>query len=139
MSNETTIYEQRHVTLRQDGLTAYICYAKGKVWPDLNRWDVKVLCLLNGFNGQPEEEVMQITRYTDWETWDSSQHSRATGDSGLAEKEEVRLLKAVSGRPKDQIPPEDRRVVYGYRRYVIRPGDMADFAHYGENGVCPRI
>ena len=62
MSNETTIYEQRHVTLRTGGLAAYVAYTKEQVWPELNRQGAKVVCLLNGFIGQPQEEVMQITR-----------------------------------------------------------------------------
>jgi len=139
LSNETTIYEQRHVTLRTGGLAAYVAYAKEQVWPELNRQGAKVVCLLNGFIGQPQEEVMQITRFPDWDTWNGYQQSQITGESGLVEKEEARLLKAVASRPKDRIPAEDRRAVYGYRRYFIRPGDIADFAHFGENGVWPRI
>lgn len=139
MANETIIYEQRQVTLRTNGLAAYVAYAKEQVWPDLNRQGARVLCLLHGLIGQPEEEVMQITRFPDWDTWNVCQLSRTTSESGLVEEEEVRLLKAVASRPKHQVPPEDRRAVYGYRRYFIRPGDLADFAHFGENGVWPRI
>ena len=117
MSNETTIYEQRHVTLRTGGLAAYVAYTKEQVWPELNRQGAKVVCLLNGFIGQPQEEVMQITRFPDWDSWNGYQQNRITGESGLVEKDEARLLKAVASRP----------------------GDIADFAHYGENGVWPRI
>ncbi|MCH8897636.1 MAG: hypothetical protein IIC33_05010 [Chloroflexi bacterium] len=55
MSNETTIYEQRQVTLRTGGLAAYVAYAKEQVWPELNRQGGKVLCLLNGFIGAPRD------------------------------------------------------------------------------------
>ncbi|MCH8897635.1 MAG: hypothetical protein IIC33_05005 [Chloroflexi bacterium] len=82
---------------------------------------------------------MQITRFPDWETWLGRQNSHPLSESGLVEKEEVRLLKPVASRPKEQVPPEDRRAVYGYRRQFIRPGDLAEFVHCSENGVWPRI
>ena len=37
MTNETTIYEQRHVTLRTGGLAEYVAYAKEQVGPELNQ------------------------------------------------------------------------------------------------------
>ncbi len=139
MADETTIYEQRQVTLRTGGLAAYVAYAREQVWPELNRQGARVLCLLNGFIGQPREEVMQITRFPDLETWMGRQDRRSLSESGLVEKEDVRLLQGVASRPKDQVPVEDRRAVYGYRRQFIRPGDLAEFAHCSENGVWPRI
>ena len=113
LANESAIYEQRQVSLRYGGLAAYTAYAKEQVWPDLNRQGARVLCLLNGFIGDPPEEIIQITRFPDWETWNGCQHTVAKVEDGLVVKEEVRLLKPIASRPKEFVPPEDRRAVYG--------------------------
>lgn len=139
MANEAAIYEQRQVSLRYGGLAAYTVYAKKQVWPDLNRQGARVLCLLNGFIGDPPEEVIQITRFPDLETWNGCQHTGATVEDGLVVKEEVGLLKPIASRPKEFVPPEDRRAVYGFRRQLIRSSDVEEFANCSENGVWPRI
>jgi len=56
LANEAAIYEQRQVSLRYGGLAAYTAYAKKQVWPDLNRQGARVLCLLNGFIGDPPKK-----------------------------------------------------------------------------------
>lgn len=139
MATETAIYEQRQVSLRYGGLAAYVAYAKEQVWPDLSRRGAKVLCLLNGFIGDPPEEVIQITRFPNLEAWNGGQRTDATVEDGLVEKEEVRLLKPIASRPKEYVPTEDRRAVYGFRRQLIRSSDVEEFAHCSENGVWPRI
>ncbi len=139
MANETAIYELRQVSLRYGGLAAYVAHAKEQVWPEINKQGARVLCLLNGFIGDPPEEVIQITRFPDLETWSGCQRTGATAEDGLVEKEEVRLLKPIASRPKEHVSPEDRRVVYGFRRQLIRSSDVEEFAHCSENGVWPRI
>jgi len=139
LANETAIYEQRQVSLRSAGLAAYVAHAKEQVWPELNRQGARVLCLLSGFIGDPREEVIQITRFPDWETWHGCQHTGAKVEDGLVEKEEVCLLKPIASRPKEFVPPEDRRAVYGFRRQLIKSSDLDEFAYCSENGVWPRI
>ena len=59
--------------------------------------------------------------------------------SAVCESEEVRLLRAISPRPKSVIPERDRRPVYGFRRFFIDPKDLDEFVHCSENGIWPRI
>ena len=139
MANETAVYEQRQVSLRIGGLAAYASNAKDQVWPDLNREGARVLSLLNGFIGEPRDEVIQITRFPDRDTWNDCQNIGAAGEDELVEKEKVRLLKPIASRPEECVPPDDRRAVYGFRRQLIRSKDLEEFAHGSENGVWPRI
>ena len=48
-------------------------------------------------------------------------------------------MRSISSRPKDIIPPKDRRTVYGYRRFVIEPHNLDEFVHCSEVGIWPRI
>ena len=57
----------------------------------------------------------------------------------MVEREEARLLKAIADRPKPHVPPEDRRAVYGYRRFFIHPGDLEEFIFLSREGVWPRV
>ncbi len=134
---EEFIYEQRHVTVHNGALDEYITHLRDNVWPQVRANDGRVLCLLNGLIGYPLEEVVQIVRFPDIETWSRSQDSLP--GNAMAEKEEVRLLRAISERPKAQIPPEDRRTVYGYRRFFIHPADMDEFVFLSRDGVWPRV
>ena len=73
------------------------------------------------------------------EAWNYCQNIDTAGEDGLVEKEDVRLLKPIASRPKEFVPPKDRRAVYGFRRRLIRSRDVEEFAHCSENGVWPRI
>ena len=139
MANEELVYEQRQATLRPGGLEEYVKHAREQVWPALRDQGAKVLCLVNGLIGLPPEEVIQVTRFPDisaWSLWQS--HSLSAGN-GLVEQEEVRLLKPVESRPKLHLPNEDKRAVYGYRRFFIRPADLDELVHDSEDGIWPRI
>lgn len=37
------------------------------------------------------------------------------------------------------IPIEDRRPIYGYRKFIISPDDLSEFITCSENGIWPRI
>ncbi len=139
MAREEFLYEQRQTTLRTGGLDEYVQQTREQWWPHLNQEGARVLCLVSGLIGYPAEEVIQVTRFPDWATWMRCQdHARLPGN-GLVENEQVRLLKSVASRPKPHAPPEDKRAVYGYRRFFIRSTDLAEFVHCSEEGVWPRI
>ena len=127
------IYELRHTTLRPGSLNEYIAWnQKGGAAAQ-----GRTLCVLSGLIGYPDEEIVRVTRYSDMDEWRSAQATLAA--TGLAEQEEVRLLRSISSRPKDFVPPEDRRAVYGYRRFFIRPQDLEEFVHDSQDGIWPRI
>ncbi|MFQ6028402.1 MAG: hypothetical protein ACE5Q6_12990 [Dehalococcoidia bacterium] len=139
MIDEKTIYEQRQSTLRSGSLPEYIRQVQEEWWPSLNAAGGQVVCLINGLIGQSPEEVIQISRFPDWDTWARSQSYSILPGHDLVEKEEAKLLKSIASRPKSRIPPEDRRAVYGYRRFFIRPADLEEFVHCSEQGIWPRI
>ncbi|MFQ6026999.1 MAG: hypothetical protein ACE5Q6_05855 [Dehalococcoidia bacterium] len=139
MINGELIYEQRQTTLRPGSFPEYAKHAREDWWPRLNAVGAEVLCLLQGLIGFPPEEVIQITRFPNWDTWARSQSYSNLPGHELVEKEEAKLLKAIASRPKSQIPPEDRKAVYGYRRWFIRPEDLADFVRCTEEGTWARV
>jgi hypothetical protein len=57
----------------------------------------------------------------------------------LIEAEHVRLLRSSAPRPKPVTPPEDRRAVYGMRRFSIHPKDWPAFVRHSNDGIWPRI
>lgn len=126
------IYEIKHTTVRSGALDEYLAQNQQNRAPH-----GKTLCVLSGLIGYPPEEIVQVTRYSGMQEWQAAQVS-APG-TGLAEKVELRLMRAISSRPKEVVPPEDRRNVYGYRRFSIRPEDLDEFVHDSQDGIWPRI
>ena len=82
---------------------------------------------------------MQVTRFRDVGAWETAQHDLSGDQGALVTEERVRLLRSVASRPRENIPWEDRRPVYGYRRFFISSDDLDEFVHCSEEGVWPRI
>ncbi|HJN88593.1 MAG: hypothetical protein QF714_10035 [Dehalococcoidia bacterium] len=136
MQNEQATYELRQTTLRSHGLDEYV----RQTGPSADGG--KLLCRLSGFIGYPPEEVLEVTGFPGLAAWTQAQQERRESgppDNGLIEKQEVRLLRSISSLPKSPVPAEDRRTIYGYRRFFIRPTDLDDFVNCSENGIWPRI
>jgi hypothetical protein len=93
---------------------------------------------MSGLIGSPATEILQITRFSDYASWDAAQLDRPSRE-GLVESEEVRLLRPIAARPKERLPEEDRRTVYGFRRFFTRATDLDEFAYCSGDGVWPRI
>ena len=127
------IFELRHTTLKSGVLAEYLAHNQQAGAAALG----KTLCVLSGLIGYPAEEIVRVTRYSGINDWQAAQ--AGVPESGLAKMEEVRLMRAISSRPKPVVPPEDRRTVYGYRRFFIRPGDLDEFVHDSQDGIWPRI
>ncbi len=125
------IYELRHTTLRSGTLDEYLLQVRTPAEGG------KTVCVLSGLIGYPPEEIVRMTRYSGIGAWQQAQVNAEI--TGLAEREEVRLMRSISSRPKPVVPPEDRRSVYGYRRFFIRPGDLDEVVHDSQDGVWPRI
>ena len=107
--------------------------------PSLKSHGGEVICLMRGLIGLSPTTLVQITSYNDIHSWDGSQDLWPSLREQFVERESVRLLKPVSQRPKKMIPIEDRRPIYGYRKFIISPDDLSEFVTCSENGIWPRI
>ena len=133
------IYEERRIILKRSALPAFQAWHRTAYAPTLAA-GARVLCLLGGLIGNPVEELLRITRFPDVTTWERTQNlTGLQGASALVEREEVRLLRAISARPKPHLPGADHRSVYGYRRFFVKPSDLDEFIHCSADGIWPRI
>lgn len=147
------LYEERHVILRRGQFGAYRRLVLEMLWPALHDAGARPLCLLNGLIGAPLDETYLYTGFADFEAW---QHGQAllTGVSPaggvvdpalrqraeLIAEEQVRLLLPSDVRPRPkETPVEDRRAVYGLRRFWIAPADWPVFVDHSAGGIWPRI
>lgn len=131
------VYEERRTFLRHGSLPAFIEQVRTGEYAGLHQPGGDVLCVLGSLIGAPETEVVRITAFEDVAAWES-----ATGvyeSSPLVESETLRLLRPVAERPLRVTPDERRRDYYGYRRFHIDAGDLAELVHDSEDGVWPRI
>ena len=133
------IYEQRQTLSRSKSADAYLEYCKTDYWPKLKSEGGQPLCLLSGLIGDPTNQYLQITGFENVQAWEIAQNKLSPSPQNIVESESVRLLKPIASRPKPQVPQEDRRAVYGFRRFFINPEDLSDFVNSSENGIWPRI
>ena len=127
------IYEERYTTLKMHGLDDYLKLYRENKLPLIQSFGGQVICFSNGLIGDPNNAIFQITGFPDIDSWQNAQRGLTTGREELVESEEVRLLKRVTSRPKEPMPPEDRRNYYTYRRLFINPDDLEEFVNYSEN------
>ena len=106
------ITEERKSIVSAGSIDKYLTLCQTKIWPSLRASSGRVLCMLNGMIGKPRSHMLQMTAYQDLESWQTAQGAWSIERDSLLEKESVRILRSVSSRPKDTIPPEDRRPVY---------------------------
>ena len=133
------ITEERKSIVSAGSIDEYLTLCQNTIWPSLRASSGRVLCMLNGMIGNPTSHILQMTAYQDLESWQTAQGAWSIERDSLLEKESVRILRSVSSRPKDTITPEDRRPVYGYRRFLISPSDLSEFVTCSEEGIWPRI
>ena len=133
------IKDERKSIVSYGSIDEYLTLCKNTIWPSLMASSGRVLCMLNGMIGNPTSHMLQMTAYQDLESWQTAQGAWSIERDSLLEQESVRILRSVSSRPKDTIPHEDRRSVYGYRKFLISPIDLAEFVTCSEEGIWPRI
>ena len=134
------ITEERKSILGPKALTEdYLSICRNTIWPSIRASGGSIICVLSGLIGKPTSHILQLTSYRDLESWKTAQGAWSVGPESLLTEETVRLLKPVSTRPKDTIPPEDRRSVYGYRTFYIYPNDLSEFVSCSEEGIWPQI
>lgn len=133
------IYEERRTFIEKSRRDEYVKAVRDRLTTAGQATNGRVLCFLSGLIGDPANDFLRITRYDDLDAWESAQASDDLGVSGLVNGEEIRLLRPISSRPREIIPPEDRRAIYGYRRILISLNDLDDFVRCSEEGIWPRI
>ncbi|MDP6548491.1 MAG: hypothetical protein QF659_00260 [Dehalococcoidia bacterium] len=74
------IFEERHITLRQsvqsEGqkvLTDWLQLCEQSRWPAMQAHGGSVLCLLNGTMGAPQNQLLQMARFPDFDAWQAAQ------------------------------------------------------------------
>ena len=133
------IYEERQTLSHSRSANEYLEYCKTNFYPKIRSKGGQPLCLLSGLIGDPANQYLQITAFENVETWEAAQREIPPSPLDIVESESVRLLRPIASRPKQQVPLEDRRAVYGCRRFFINSEDMADFVSSSESGIWPRI
>jgi hypothetical protein len=146
------VYEERRVDLRATSFAAYLRLVREQVWPALAARGARPLVLLNGLIGAPATETYLYTGFPDLAAWqeaqpllagatpeDAESAPWAAGRQRLVETESTRLLLPSGPRPKSETPFEDRRAVYGQRRFWLRPVDWPAFIGHSAGGIWPRI
>jgi hypothetical protein len=152
------IYEERRVLLKRGALEAYRRLMLEQVWPALRSLGAQPLCLLSGLIGMPATETYSFTGFHDLASWERLQLRPESGppagaDTAMSEtlgagmqeraelvlEERARLVIPSATRPKAQTPPEERRPIYGMRRFWIRPQDWPEFERQSAAGIWVRI
>ena len=136
------IYEERRIRLRPGAFRDYRTWALETQWPALAAAGHRPLCLLNGLIGAGAQDVVSFAGFEDFDAWQTAQPLLA-GDAEAPrpwiESEEARPLLASAHRPTGPTRPDQRRPVYGLRRWWIRPEDWLAFNRLSHDGVWPAM
>ena len=138
------IYEERRIQLLPGRFLDYRSFVLESLWPRMAEAGHRPLCLLNGRVGASTEDVVLIVGFDDYEAWQSAQSAIAGARAddpprdGIG-SEQARLMTPSPYRPTPTTPDEDRRAVYGLRRWWISPDDWEEFARLSFEGVWPAM
>jgi len=140
MQTHPYLYEERRTVIQRDAFKEYEALCREILWPGHKEHGGKVLCRLCGHMGEPAQELLTLAAFPDFSSWQAAQAAGLPDRLyDLVEEETVRLLRPITSRPKRPVPREDRRPLYGYRRFFIRHHDLDEVADLSENGVWPRF
>lgn len=137
------IFEEKVTTTRQisqmdiSSLRKYITYCKDRLFPELENKAAKVICLLQGVIGTPNNVFLQITRYPDIKTYYNIQTEIISEEKDLIESEQIKFFTAITSRPKDPFPLADHRPFYSNRVFFIRKKDIELYADLSDKKVWP--
>ena len=133
------ITEERTVHLSQGQLSPYLELIRNTISPSIRASGGRILCLLQGLIGSPSTKLLQMTQYENIEAWQLAQGAWTTNREEYIIQESTRILKPISSRPKEITPPEDRRAIYGYRKFTGSSSSIAEFTVCSEEGIWPRL
>tara|TARA_Y100000994_G_scaffold91979_1_gene75933 strand:- start:2838 stop:3479 length:642 start_codon:yes stop_codon:yes gene_type:complete len=131
--------EERKTIIKKSGLSEYLAYCRSNVWPSIRTAGGQILCVVGGVIGKPKTHLVQITSFNNFDDLKTSQGAWAVDRSEFIEHEAVSLLQSISTRPKEIIPPEDRRPFYGLRKFYISSSNVKEFVECSEDGIWPRM
>ena len=138
------IYEERRIQLKPGSFPDYRTFVLESSWPRLAEAGHRPLCLLNGRVGTGSENAVLIVGFDGYDAWQSAQPAIAGAGPGDPPRawiasEQARLMTPSPYRPTPTTPDDDRRAVYGLRRWWIEPGDWEEFARLSFEGVWPAM
>lgn len=138
------IYEERRITLKHRTFGEYRRFVLETLWQQLEGDGHQPICLLNGLIGAGAQDIVLINGFEDYDAWQSAQGAIAGGNidappRAWTESETVRLMHASDYRPDGPTQPEDRRAVYGARRWWINPEDWETFNRLSFEGIWPAM
>ena len=133
------ITEERLMHLNPGQLQQYLDLIRNNISPSIRASGGRIICLLQGLIGSPSTKLIQMTQYQNIEAWQLAQGAWTVNREEYIVRESTRILKPISSRPKEIVPPEDRRTIYGYRKFIISPASIAEFTVCSEEGIWPRL
>ena len=133
------ITEERLIHLNPGQLQQYLDLIRNNISPSIRASGGRIVCLLQGLVGSPNTKLIQMTQYENIEAWQLAQGAWTAQREEYIVRESIRILKPISSRPKEIVPPEDRRAIYGYRKFIISPSSLAEFTVCSEEGIWPRL
>jgi hypothetical protein len=137
------IFEERVTIIQQlsqmdnTSLSRYITNCKEIIFPELENKGAKVICLLQGIIGTPNNTFVQITRYPDMKTYNNIQSEIIREEIGLIESEQVKFFVSITPHPKDPFPIEDHRPIFSNRVFFIHKKDIGLYADLSYKTVWP--
>ena len=131
--------EERKTIVKTTKLPEYLTHCRSNIWPSIRTAGGQILCVVGGVIGTPKTHLVQMTHFENFEDLKTSQGAWATDRSEFIENETVSILQTISSRPKDIIPPEDRRPFYGLRKFYISPSNIKEFVERSQDGIWPRM
>eukprot|EP01043_Picozoa_sp_COSAG02_P034768 COSAG02_NODE_2451_length_8826_cov_26.741836_3_plen_225_part_00 len=116
----------------------YRSWALHTLWSDLQRHGHKVVCVLNGLIGKGVQDVLIIVGYDDFAARQAAQ-PLFMGQSERVLDEEIHLLESSPYTEGRGVNVEDRRNIYGVRRWWIDPKDWDEFVGLSYEGIWPAM
>lgn len=139
MSADSIVFEERKTVLKRGAFREYYRQRREGIFAELDGRGADVICVLSGLMGHFPQELVEVTRFPDISVWRECQEILVGSNRDLVESESVRLLRAITSRPKASQTQEDARPLYVYRQFFTRPEKIEEFADLSENGVWPRF
>ena len=133
------LYEERRVRLVCEGDWApYRNWALHTLWSNLQRDGHRVVCVLNGLIGKGVQDVLIIVGYDDFAARQAAQ-PLFTGQSERVLEEQIHLLEGSPYTEGRETLVENRRNIYGVRRWWIEPKDWDEFVRLSYEGIWPAM
>lgn len=133
------IYDERRIRLQSESdWPSFREWALTSLWPTLEALGHNPVCVLNGLIGKGTQDVEIIVGYENYTARQSAQ-SLFIGQSAAVAEEEVHLLESSPYTVSRGADVEDRRSIYGVRRWWIDPGDWHEFVRLSYEGIWPAM